>query len=73
MNRKSSVGRTLSERMKDSKDLMGEEDNKSVYSVDPKMYEKLGVRRPRKGEEQNNYDAQKVIRISLLRMRMVFD
>ena len=60
MNRKSSAGRSLSERMKDSKDLHGEDDNKSVYSVDPKMYEKLGLRKPRKGEEQSNYDAQKV-------------
>jgi len=38
---------------------------RSVYSVDPDMYEKIGIRKPKKGEEMNNFDAEKIISFQL--------
>jgi hypothetical protein len=38
---------------------------RSVYSVDPQMYEKIGIRKPKKGEEMNNFDAEKIISFQL--------
>lgn len=44
-----------------SDDPYGDKDEiRSVYSVDPDMLEKLQIKKPKKGEEMSNYDAQKV-------------
>ena len=41
-------------------DQYGDDEVRSVYSIDPQMLEKLQIKKPKKGEEMSNYDAQKV-------------